>query len=639
MSENGQSKRPAVLTWWLAAGLVGADIGTSVFYSTGVLLPHVGFAAPFFILLVVATMWLFKTTYQEGCSVNPVNGGAYAMVLSTVGRRAGLAIGSLTILSYLATAVVSALSGAYYLSSLWPADSWPKMAIFAVAAVPVIGFGLLNLVGLKESTRVVFGIAAFHFVMLLVMDAWGLWFLMSHEVEWSRLWTGTSHFPGIMGLTAGGVVIGFASAFLGITGFESAAQIVEEIEDPVSVSIRRIYLAIVILVSITAPVSSLLALMMLDPIQIAANRENLMSGLAFVQGGRSWLLLLVLNAMLTLFAAVNTAYAGATGLMTTMGHQGNLPLITTRRWVNRWPRLQGYPYVTLPFMAASLVMMAVFPGNVDILGSIYGIAFLGVMISYCAGVVLTRLHHPAKTARAQYLSGWTVPWRAKRIPVAPILGGGILLLAEIILLFNAHEARALGFQLFLFVMLIMALYRLGLVEGRMVKVPDLRLGMGAFRGVENLPDDLPRMVVCIADTDPIRLVNIISYLLKKHASSGPIEIVLFHALTNEEPPDLFEDLERVISQQLEEFDFFANKDFVLTVKVLPGNLLEVLPEYFRSSEFTVAYVGTGHDPLQSERLREHLSNELDLNVLRLDESTIPKGPGVWFEQWRIQRKV
>ena len=44
------------LAWWMAAGLVGADIGTSVFYSTGVLFPHVGFAAPFFITLVAVAM-------------------------------------------------------------------------------------------------------------------------------------------------------------------------------------------------------------------------------------------------------------------------------------------------------------------------------------------------------------------------------------------------------------------------------------------------------------------------------------------------------------------------------------------------------------------------------------------------------
>ena len=46
------------LTWWMAAGLVGADIGTSVFYSTGVLFPLVGFA-------VWLVIWRVKFTTLE----------------------------------------------------------------------------------------------------------------------------------------------------------------------------------------------------------------------------------------------------------------------------------------------------------------------------------------------------------------------------------------------------------------------------------------------------------------------------------------------------------------------------------------------------------------------------------------------
>ena len=106
-----------LLTWWLAAGIVGADIGTSVFYSTAVIKPYVGFAAPLIILVVCLLMWLFKATYEEGCAASPFNGGAYMIVLQTIGRRAAMMVGALTILSYLATAAVSAISGAYYLDS------------------------------------------------------------------------------------------------------------------------------------------------------------------------------------------------------------------------------------------------------------------------------------------------------------------------------------------------------------------------------------------------------------------------------------------------------------------------------------------------------------------------------------------
>ena len=632
---SAQVPSHSTLTWWLAAGLVGADIGTSVFYSTGILFPHVGFAAPFFVLMVVICMWLFKTTYQEGCSVNPINGGAYAMVLTTVGRQAGLAIGSLTILSYLATAVVSALSGAYYISSLWSAlwgVTWPVWLIAMVAAIPIVGFAILNLWGLRESARLVFVISASVFTLLLIMDAWGLYLAFTQGADWSRLWSGF----GSLGPHA--LLMGFAAAFLGITGFESAAQIVEELEQPVAKSIQKIYLSIILLVSVTAPLTPALALVLMPKEQVEAFQHNILSGLALHQGGEPWLIILVVTATLTLFAAVNTAFAGATGLMTTMGQQGNLPSAVLTRWIDKNPSLKGYPYVALPFMAVCLVMLAIFPGNVEHLGEIYGMAFLGVMISYCAGVILTRLHHPTKVARSPYLSTWTFPWRDRKIPWAPVIGGSFLLVAEGVLLVTSSESRDLGAQLFLAVLLIMAFYRLAQVEGRMVQLPDLRLGMGSLRGLRDLPEELPRLVVCVSQVDPVRLVNLLSYMLKKHAPSGPIEIVIFHAQTKDEPLEIFEEVQRLISQQLEEFPLFTHKDFILTVKILPGNLLEVLPEYFKIHPFTTAYIGTGHDPLQSERLREHLSNEIDLNVMRIDEAALPKGPGVWFEQWLQDRR-
>lgn len=618
-SQAGAHKSP--LTWWLAAGLVGADIGTSVFYSTGILFPIVGFAAPFFIALVAVTMWLFKLTYQEGCSVNPVNGGAYSMVLATVGRRMALVVGSLTILSYLATAVVSAISGTLYLSTLWSAP-WPVWQTVLVASFPIGLFAALNLFGLKESTKLVFGIAAFHFVTLIAVDVYGLYVALTQGAHWERLAQGL----GQLGPSA--AVMGFAAAFLGITGFESAAQVIEELESPSHVAIRRVYLVIVALVSFTGPLSSLLALVLLSDAQIAQYHNAFLSGLAVVLGGRPLLVLLVLNACLTLFAAVNTAYAGATGLMTTMGKQGNLPAVVLKRWVDRNPKLEGFPYVALPFMALCVVMLIVFPGAVERLGEVYGMAFLGVMASYCLGVVLLRLHQPVKVARAPYRSAWTLPFRRRAIPVAPVVGGSCLLVAELTLIATSPEARTLGVQLFLAVLLVMVYYRLGQVENRMVKLPDLRLGLGRYRRLKQLPT-LPVYLLCTPTSDGARLVTKISYLLKHHGEG--IEIVLFHAEDQLAGGETAEALERLVSQQLA--DFYEEKHFILSVKVLPGSLLEVLPEYAKGRAIDTVYTATGTDRGASEKLKEHLGNELGLDVVRLDDALLPKGPGVWFTQW------
>ena len=60
-------------------------------------------------------------------------------------------------------------------------------AVVLVAAIPIALFAGLNLIGLKESTRVVFAIAAFHFGMLIVMDVWGIWMAVQAPIPWDRL--------------------------------------------------------------------------------------------------------------------------------------------------------------------------------------------------------------------------------------------------------------------------------------------------------------------------------------------------------------------------------------------------------------------------------------------------------------------
>ena len=107
--EKGKSE----LNWLIAAGVVGADIGTSVFYGTGILFPIVGYFAPLFVLTACLAMWIFKRTYEEGLAMIPYNGGAYSMILRSVGKQAAVFAGALTFVSYLATAAVSSLSGGF----------------------------------------------------------------------------------------------------------------------------------------------------------------------------------------------------------------------------------------------------------------------------------------------------------------------------------------------------------------------------------------------------------------------------------------------------------------------------------------------------------------------------------------------
>ncbi len=190
------------------------------------------------------------------------------------------------------------------------------------------------------------------------------------------------------------MIHGYAVAFLGITGFEHAAQVVEQLKTPTWLTLKKVYLVVVGLVAITAPVTSYLCIILLTPDELKSHADNVLSVLAFKEFGHAGQVMLVLDACLVLFAAVNTAYAGCIGLCTTMAKQGNLPGFFLRRWADdapwpfknyrdRLPFFQGYPNCALTFMLVTIVMICLLKGEVHALAEVYGMAFLAVMMSFC----------------------------------------------------------------------------------------------------------------------------------------------------------------------------------------------------------------------------------------------------------------
>jgi amino acid transporter len=602
-----------LLSWWLAAAIVGADIGTSVFYSTGVIWPMVGYFAPVIIAIVCGLMWFFKSTYQEGCSASPFNGGAYMMVLQTVGRRTAMIVGALTILSYLATAAVSALSGAYYIDSFDNIMNWPVHSIVAVAIIPVVLFGLLNIIGIKEPAMIVFFIATFHFLLLLGMDFYGGYLLATTPgIDITKVFRGAVNVP------APNLLHGFAAAFLGITGFESAAQIVEQLKTPTWRTLQRVYLSIVILVGITAPVTSYLCLTLLTEPQIVQFKDSLLSGLAYREGGTPLQIVLVCDAALVLFAAVNTAYVGCIGLVTTMAKQGNMPSGLLRRWADKFPLFQGYPYVVLSFMVVSTLMILVLPGQVTVLGEVYGMAFLAVMISFAAGVVLMRVRMPLKIARSPFRSRWMLHLGPMALPVPAIVSIAALGFAEVIIILSSPDARNLGLQIFLMILLVMCFYRLGVIEDRLTELPDLRIGMGRYANA-NLPepDELPTYVVCTGGAKARNLATMIIKLLDRE-ETGAKEIIIFHAEEESTRRGLMQELlQRVVTQQLA--TSFKDKDLVISVKVLPESLVDGLIALKRAHPFKRVFIGTGTDPAQAHAYARDLETNLGIHVVNVGQ--------------------
>ena len=606
-------KQKSELNWLIAAGVVGADIGTSVFYGTGILYPIVGYFAPLFVLTACLAMWIFKRTYEEGLAMSPYNGGAYSMILRSVGKQAAVFAGALTFVSYLATAAVSSLSGAFYLSSLFE-GGLDSSTVVSISFIPVILFSLFNIKGIKEPAKIVTGIAICHFGLLILISLWGLVYILFNfsEIDFSKFGDFSAYPRALTGAT---LAYGFAAAFLGITGFESAAQIVETLEQPTLLTVRKLYKVVIIMVSITAPVISIMCLTILTPEEVDSNIHHLLSGLSEKIGGRFLLTIIVIDATLTLFAATNTAFIGFIGLATTMAKNGNLPQICLKRLSHIIPSLEGYPVISLSFMAIVMFMSSMVAGEVDIAAKVYEVAFLGVMVSFALGAILMRNKGFRKSTPTQYLSQTLIKFNGIKIPLYPLLTSLILSFAIFLLVTHANSdvLFMLTFLIGITVVL-MAYYRWGILENRLETHTDLRLGLGHFlHNVDELPENLPQHILCIGEHRLRRLISkALNFISEKNP--GPFELILFYAEEEESASNhgFYEVLQRVVSQQIA--PIYKNKDIILTVKILPGSLLEGLRTLKESVTPKAIYFGVGRDPDHSYEVRKYIASEIEMPI-------------------------
>lgn len=65
-------------------------------------------------------LFYFRLVYSEVVTALPVNGGTYNLLLNTTNKKAAAFVACLSLLSYTATAIVSAFDAVVYLAIIWP---------------------------------------------------------------------------------------------------------------------------------------------------------------------------------------------------------------------------------------------------------------------------------------------------------------------------------------------------------------------------------------------------------------------------------------------------------------------------------------------------------------------------------------
>ena len=353
-----------------ATAICGNDITSSVLYVSALTIGVAGIYAPLGLLLVSLVLYGFRKVYGEVGSALPMNGGAYTVLLNTTNKKLAATAATLTIISYLATAVISATEAMHYLGSAL--GSLP----YIPATIGLLGlFAFLTIIGIKESSTVAVGIFLIHIGTLILLSLFSLWaFFMVGPSEAFR--RAIEFMPETSPVV--GIAVGFCAGMLGISGFESSANYIEEQKPGVfPKTLRNMWLAI----TVFNPLICIVALGILGSGAANNYEGSFLSSLAEQTGG-VWLKHLVaVSAVLVLSGAVLTSYVGVIGLIRRMALDRCLPqvMLAENKWrgTNHW--------IILSFFALCCGVLIATGGSVPKLAGVYSLSFLSVMALFAMG--------------------------------------------------------------------------------------------------------------------------------------------------------------------------------------------------------------------------------------------------------------
>jgi len=456
-----------------ATAICGNDITSSCLYVSALATMAAAHLSPFSLLIVAAVLFLFRKIYAEVVGALPLNGGAYNALLNTTSKSRASVAACLTLLSYMATAVISAIEAVHYVGSVLP--GLPEISV-TIGLLAV--FMVLTIVGITESAKVAIAIFLTHLATLALLLIAGLVWFLTHDahlaenfdlqapiqrqmiisgkmldskartkeqknevisdietqlgsgtlpkslkvyfeekgVEWDgegvarvegdehrfRIGTGglevlvqaeTSESGdggerGLAVLTESSLLValffGFCAAMLGISGFESSANFVEEQQPGVfPKTLRNMWIA----VSILNPAMALLTLAVLPVDEVGFHKDHLLAHLGDLTAG-GWLKFLIsIDAALVLSGAVLTSYIGITGLVHRMTLDRCLPQFLLKK--NK--KFGTTHRIVIAFFLLAVSVLLVTGGALEALAGVYTLSFLAVMVLFAVGNILLKV--------------------------------------------------------------------------------------------------------------------------------------------------------------------------------------------------------------------------------------------------------
>lgn len=372
------------LNQFAATAICGNDITSSCLYVSALTIIYAGQYAFISLLLVALVLFFFRKIYGESVGALPLNGGAYNILLNTTSKSNASLAACLTILSYMATAVLSASEGMHYLHKIFPV-----FPVIIATMILLALFMFLTIGGIKESSTVSIILFVIHLVVIAVLIVSAIYFIAVNGIDIASI----NFKSPIKGSLTTALFLGFSTAMLGVTGFETSANFVEEQAPGVfPKTLRNMW----ILVLIINPVIALLAVSIMPLDEVAPNSSAFLSYMGMKTGG-NWLATVVsFDAALVLSGAVLTAFIGVTGLMKRMTLDRIFPQILLKE-----NKKGSSPRIPILFFLLCLSILFITEGKIEPLAGVYTISFLSVMAFFGLGNLLLKIKR-SRLPRPEY---------------------------------------------------------------------------------------------------------------------------------------------------------------------------------------------------------------------------------------------
>jgi len=423
------------------------DVGSSIYYALGVTTIYALGAVPLALALAGIVFFCTVLTYTELATAMPESGGSCSFARHAFNDLVSFIAGWALLLDYIVTIAISAYSIGPYLINVIPAlkTSMGNAPFTLIVLGVLLG---LNVLGIKESTRVSLLLCIFDIATQLAIITLGLvllmqilqpeQFLFHLEQLWIRMHVGLP--DATWSPTWPQFWKGVGMAMVAYIGIESISQLAGEARHPNRTLPRAMIATMVTLFVLYFGVSTI-ALTALSPQELTTMYlEDPIAGIAAsMPFGREWLAPWVgLLGATILFVAANAGLIGASRLTFAMSEHFTLP----RLFYRLHPRFKT-PYVSLiafTVLAGGIVVVA---RNLTHIAELYN---FGAMLSFAlAHLSLLGLRIRKPELARPFKIGWNLHLGRVEMPLTALIGllGTAAVWVDVIL--TKPAGRNLGF--------------------------------------------------------------------------------------------------------------------------------------------------------------------------------------------------